>query len=179
MKYCSPRLSWTFKFSTENSHVSPLRLSAKPPKQKGQWMCSNFHVSKTPYKLPCKASSFIQARKYTSVHALLESDFPKNPSPTCHCSVALLPIHSPVWRLGLEVADCSQASFDEVLEIGCCSATGTDLTFDPTAASHSTLLHKNRTRRHIRPYPTKNPHPFQEKTTLPGSHSTLPQTSHP
>ena len=54
---------------------------------------------------------------------------------------------------------------------------GTDLTFDPTAASHSTLLHKNRTHPHIRPYPTKNTQPFQEKTTLPGSHSTLPHFS--
>ena len=39
---------------------------------------------------------------------------------------------------------------------------GTDLTFDPTAASHSTLLQKNRTHPHIRPYSNKNTQPFQE-----------------
>ena len=58
-----------------------------------------------------------------------------------------------------------------------CIPEGTDLTFDPTAASHSTLLHKNRTHPHIRPYPTKNTQPFQQKTTLPGSHLTLPHFS--
>ena len=65
-----------------------------------------------------------------------------------------------------------------------CHCSGKDLTFDPTAASHSTLLQKNRTHPHIRPYPNKNTQPFQEKTTFPGSHLTLPhftlpQTKHP
>ena len=43
---------------------------------------------------------------------------------------------------------------------------GTDLAFDPTPASHSTLLHKNQKPRHIRPYPTKNKQPFQGKNNI-------------
>ena len=43
---------------------------------------------------------------------------------------------------------------------------GTDLTFDPTAASHSTLPQNNVMQPHIRPYPNKNTQPFQEKRPL-------------
>ena len=43
---------------------------------------------------------------------------------------------------------------------------GTDLAFDPTPPSHSTLLHKNQKPRHIRPYPTKNKQPFQGKNNI-------------
>ena len=77
-------------------------------------------------------------------------------------------------------SDSSFSSFNQIPT----SQKGTDLTFDPTAASHSTLLQKNRTHPHIRPYPNKNTQPFQEKNNIPGSHLTLPhftlpQTRHP
>ena len=52
--------------------------------------------------------------------------------------------------------------------------SGTDLAFDPTPASHSTLLHKNQNCVTFDPTLPKISNPSKEKTTLRASHSTLP-----
>ena len=78
-------------------------------------------------------------------------------------TVCPLEIHREISAVerGEQKTSGGENTFNQMPEVD-----GTDLTFDPTADSHSTLLQKNRTHPHIRPYPNKNTQPFQEKNNI-------------
>ena len=115
LKLFSPCLRWTFKSSTENLPVKSTKAIVEASKAETAADLLQLSCFKNSLQASMQSLRF-HPNQYTSVHAFLESDLPKNPWPTCHRAFAILPSHSPVWRLRHEETNWPQSSFDEILK---------------------------------------------------------------